>query len=47
LVFIFFLHAKARFEERLLAAKFEAYSDYASHVPRYLPAWFKISKNQP
>lgn len=39
--FILFLHAKARFEERLLAAKFDDYAPYASHVPRYLPGWPK------
>jgi len=38
-VFMVFLHAKARYEERLLCAKFEDYRDYASRVPRYLPAW--------
>jgi protein-S-isoprenylcysteine O-methyltransferase Ste14 len=36
-----FLHAKARFEERLLCAKFENYPDYSSQVPRYIPAWPK------
>lgn len=42
--FIVFLHAKARFEERLLCAKFEDYPDYASRVPRYLPAWPESSE---
>ncbi len=38
-VFILFLHAKARFEERLLAARFGDYPRYASRVPRYIPGW--------
>jgi len=41
-----FLHAKARVEERLLCAKFENYPDYASQVPRYIPAWPKADKPQ-
>jgi protein-S-isoprenylcysteine O-methyltransferase Ste14 len=38
-VFVVFLHAKARFEEGLLRARFEDYRRYASRVPRYLPGW--------
>lgn len=37
--FVPFLHAKARFEERLLCATFPTYPDYAVRVPRYLPRW--------
>ena len=39
LAFILFLHAKTRFEERLLCARFEDYPGYAARVPRYLPRW--------
>lgn len=39
LAFILFLHAKARFEERLLRARFEDYPGYAARVPRYVPRW--------
>lgn len=35
--FIGFLHAKARYEEKLLSATFKAYPEYAARVPRYLP----------
>ena len=38
-LFISFLHAKARFEERLLCARFDDYPGYAARVPRYLPKW--------
>ncbi len=38
-VFIIFLHAKAKFEEQLLSARFEDYLGYAARVPRYLPSW--------
>jgi protein-S-isoprenylcysteine O-methyltransferase Ste14 len=38
-IFMIFLHAKALYEERLLGAKYEDYPNYASRVPRYLPAW--------
>ncbi|TAJ17227.1 MAG: isoprenylcysteine carboxylmethyltransferase family protein [Dehalococcoidia bacterium] len=31
------LTVKARFEERLLTARFPAYSDYARHTPRFMP----------
>lgn len=37
LALIVFLHAKARFEEGLLCARFEDYPSYAARVPRYLP----------
>lgn len=37
--FIPFLHAKARFEERLLCARFDNYRGYAARVPRYVPRW--------
>lgn len=39
LAFILFLHAKARFEEGLLCARFEDYPAYAARVPRYVPRW--------
>lgn len=39
LAFILFLHAKARFEEGLLRARFEDYPNYAARVPRYVPRW--------
>ncbi len=46
-VFILFLHAKARLEERLLAARFDNYALYASQVPRYLPGWPKTRNDGP
>jgi protein-S-isoprenylcysteine O-methyltransferase Ste14 len=46
-VFIFFLHAKALFEERLLAARFDDYPRYASRVPRYLPGWSGLRRERP
>lgn len=45
--FILFLHAKARFEERLLAARFDDYPFYASRVPRYIPRWPKHPREIP
>lgn len=44
LAFILFLHAKARFEEGLLCARFQGYPAYAARVPRYVPRW-KGSQN--
>jgi len=38
-LFILFLHAKARYEEGLLRARFTGYPDYAERVPRYVPRW--------
>lgn len=39
-VLIGFLHAKARYEERLLREKFSDYARYAAGVPRYFPKRF-------
>ncbi len=46
-MFILFLHAKARFEELLLAARFDDYPRYASRVPRYVPRWLKPRRELP
>ena len=40
-----YLHAKARHEERLLCARFPEYEDYASRVPRCLPAALAAPEN--
>jgi len=45
-VFIVFLHAKAKFEELLLNARFEDYPSYADRVPRYLPSWRAASRGR-
>jgi protein-S-isoprenylcysteine O-methyltransferase Ste14 len=37
LALLILLNVKARYEERLLAARYPEYTDYASRVPRFLP----------
>lgn len=46
-VLALFLHAKARFEERLLRAKFADYASYAARVPRYFPRLSKPQRSLP
>ena len=43
-VFILFLHAKTRFEEKLLHAAYPDYADYSKRVPRYLPHFKALRK---
>ena len=38
-----FFYAKARREERWLAARFPGYGEYAQRVPRFIPRWKQAS----
>ena len=46
-VFMLYLHAKTRFEEKLLHKAYPGYADYAKRVPRYLPHYKALRNRSP
>ncbi len=44
IVLILYIHAKARYEEKLLHAAYPDYAEYTQRVPRYLPTVKALTK---